>query len=83
MIKENQNFLNKINAVSDIVILFISMTLAYLIRFHIFSSDSGYIKLITYLQFSVIIIPINLIVFNFLIFIILLELKFLLKSVVK
>lgn len=65
MIKENQNFLNKINAVSDIVILFISMTLAYLIRFHIFSSDSGYIKLITYLQFSVIIIPINLIVFNF------------------
>lgn len=65
MIKENQNFLNKINAVSDIIILFISMTLAYLIRFHIFSSDSGYIKLITYLQFSVIIIPINLIVFNF------------------
>ncbi|WP_238916661.1 undecaprenyl-phosphate glucose phosphotransferase [Clostridium sp. YIM B02555] len=65
MIKENQNFLNKINAVSDIIILFISMTLAYFIRFHIFSSDSGYIKLITYFQFSVIIIPINLIVFNF------------------
>lgn len=65
MIKENQNFLNKINAISDIVILFISMTLAYLIRFHIFSSDVGYIKLITYIQFSFIIIPINLIVFNF------------------
>ncbi|MFT8350513.1 undecaprenyl-phosphate glucose phosphotransferase [Clostridium saccharoperbutylacetonicum] len=65
MIKENQNFLNKINAVSDIIILFISMALAYVIRFHIFSSDSGYIKLIRYLQFSVIIIPINLIVFNF------------------
>ncbi|AQR97845.1 undecaprenyl-phosphate glucose phosphotransferase [Clostridium saccharoperbutylacetonicum] len=65
MIKENQNFLNKINAVSDIAILFISMSLAYFIRFHIFSSDFEYIKLITYFQFSFIIIPINLIVFNF------------------
>ncbi len=37
MIKENQNLLNKINSVSDIVILFISMTLAYIIRFYVFS----------------------------------------------
>jgi len=65
MIKENQNLLNKINAISDIIILFISMTLAYLIRFYIFSTDTEYIKLITYMQFSVIIIPINLIIFNF------------------
>lgn len=36
MIKENQNLLNKINSVSDIVILFISMTLAYIIRFMYF-----------------------------------------------
>ncbi len=65
MIKENQNLLNKINAISDIVILFISMTLAYLIRFHLFSSDTDYIRLNTYMQFSFIIIPINLVVFNF------------------
>lgn len=65
MIKENQNLLNKINAVSDIIILFISMILAYSIRFYIFSTDTEYIKLITYIKFSVLIIPIYLIVFNF------------------
>lgn len=65
MIKENQNLLNRINAISDIIILFISMTLAYLIRFYVFSPDTEYIRLITYIQFSLIIIPINLIVFNF------------------
>jgi Undecaprenyl-phosphate glucose phosphotransferase len=65
MIKENQNLLNKFNAISDIIILFLSMTFAYIIRFHIFSSDTEYIKLITYIQFSVVIIPINLIIFNF------------------
>ena len=65
MIKENQNLLNKFNAISDIIILFLSMAFAYIIRFHIFSSDEEYIKLITYIQFSVVIIPINLIIFNF------------------
>jgi Undecaprenyl-phosphate glucose phosphotransferase len=65
MIKENQNFLNKINAFSDIIILFISMTIAYFIRFYIFSVDTYYIKLITYIQFSTLIIPINLIIFYF------------------
>src|SRR5471030_257602 len=65
MIRENQNFLNRINAITDIVILFLSMTLAYLIRFYIFSPDTYYIPLIMYIQFTFIIIPINLIVFNF------------------
>ncbi len=65
MIKENQNLLNKINAFSDILILFISMTLAYFIRFYIFSPDTNYIKLIKYIQFTLIIVPINLILYNF------------------
>lgn len=65
MIKENQNLLNKFNAFSDIIILFLSMIFAYVIRFHIFYSDTDYIRLGTYIQFSIIIIPINLIVFNF------------------
>ncbi|MBN1056571.1 undecaprenyl-phosphate glucose phosphotransferase [Clostridium botulinum] len=65
MIKENQNLLNKINAFSDILILFISMVLAYLIRFHVFSPDSEYIKLVKYIQFTLIIVPINLILYNF------------------
>ncbi|MCE5221760.1 MAG: undecaprenyl-phosphate glucose phosphotransferase [Clostridium sp.] len=65
MIKENQNLLNKINALTDIIILFISMVIAYLIRFHIFSPDTKYLKLITYIQYSVLIIPINILVFQF------------------
>lgn len=66
MIKENQNFFNKLNAISDILILFISMSLAYLIRFYIFSPDSiYYIKLITYIQFTLVIVPINLIIYHF------------------
>ena len=65
MIKENQSLLNKFNAISDIIILFISMSFAYLIRFYIFPTNTEYIKLITYIKFSVIIIPINLIIFNF------------------
>lgn len=65
MIRENQNFLNKINALTDIIILFISMTFAYLVRFYIFSPDTHFITLITYIQFAFLIIPINLIIFNF------------------
>lgn len=65
MIKENQSLLNKVNSVTDIIILFISMTLSYFIRFYIFSPGTEYIKLITYIQFAVLIIPINLIIFNF------------------
>ena len=37
MIKENQNLLNKMNAITDIIILFISMTFSYLMRFYIFA----------------------------------------------
>ncbi|WP_315078293.1 undecaprenyl-phosphate glucose phosphotransferase [uncultured Clostridium sp.] len=66
MIKENQNLLNKSNAFSDILILFISMTLAYFIRFYIFSPETDYIKLIKYIQFTFLIVPINLIIYNFL-----------------
>lgn len=67
MIKENQNFLNKVNALTDIIILFLSMTLAYLIRFYIFPPTVAiyYISLFTYIKFAVVIIPITLIIFNF------------------
>lgn len=65
MIKENQNFLNKINTLTDIVILFISMTLSYLIRFYILSSDVEYVKLITYIKFTIVIVPISIIIYNF------------------
>ncbi|AIY79891.1 undecaprenyl-phosphate glucose phosphotransferase [Clostridium botulinum] len=66
MIKENQNLLNKINVLSDVLILFISMSIAYLIRFYIFSPDTNYLKFNVYIQFTLIIVPLNLILYNFL-----------------
>lgn len=68
MIKENQTLLNRINAISDIIILFISISLAYFIRFFILNPTPGvaYIDLHKYLQFTFIIVPINLILFYFL-----------------
>ena len=68
MIRENQTLLNRINAISDIIILFISISLAYFIRFFILNPTPGvaYIDLHKYLQFTFIIVPINLILFYFL-----------------
>ncbi|NFN94103.1 MULTISPECIES: undecaprenyl-phosphate glucose phosphotransferase [unclassified Clostridium] len=64
MIKENQNLLNKINIFTDISILFISISLAYFIRFYAFNTTIGYWRLITYLKFMIIAVPINLIIYN-------------------
>lgn len=66
MIKENQNFLNKFNALSDIMILFLSMILAYFIRFYILTPiNTDYIRLFKYIQFTILIIPINIILYHF------------------
>ncbi|SFD26296.1 undecaprenyl-phosphate glucose phosphotransferase [Clostridium uliginosum] len=65
MIKENQNLLNKVNALSDILILFISMALAYSIRFFIFSSDTYYLKFNVYMQFTLFLVPVNIALYMF------------------
>lgn len=66
MIKENQTLLNKINAFSDIILLFISISLSYFIRFFILNPDTPYIELHKYLQFNLVIVPINIIIYYFL-----------------
>ncbi|WP_238898817.1 undecaprenyl-phosphate glucose phosphotransferase [Clostridium sp. YIM B02500] len=65
MIRENQNLLNKINALSDILILFISMSIAYFIRFFIFSPDTIYLKFNIYMKFTFLLIPINVTLYIF------------------
>ena len=65
MIRENQHLLNKVNALSDIVILFISVTISYFIRFSFFNVKTDYIELNKYLQFMIVIIPINAIIYYF------------------
>lgn len=65
MIKENQNLLNKINAFTDILILFVSMIISYFIRFTLLYHDEFYIKLHTYLKFTIILVPIYLVLYVF------------------
>lgn len=45
MIRENQSLLNRINALSDIFILFISITISYFIRFFVLNPGTHYIEL--------------------------------------
>lgn len=50
MIKENQRTLNQINGLTDVLILFPCMILAYFIRFTLFHGMSGHIGLSYYLM---------------------------------
>ena len=65
MIKENQSLLNKMNIITDVVLLFISLVLSYFIRFFLFETESSYIRLDIYLRFFVIVVPIELIIYGF------------------
>ena len=65
MIKENQNLLNKINALTDVLLLFLSMIVSYFIRFTLFYHEEFYITLHTYLKFTLFMIPVYLILYIF------------------
>ncbi|WP_293983447.1 undecaprenyl-phosphate glucose phosphotransferase [uncultured Clostridium sp.] len=65
MIKENQNLLNKINALTDVLLLFLSMIISYFIRFKIFYHELDYIKLDIYLTFTLLMVPVYLILYVF------------------
>lgn len=57
MIKENQKTLNQINGLTDVLLLFPCMLLAYFIRFFVFQGEPGHIGLSYYLYATVCIIP--------------------------
>lgn len=57
MIKENQKTLNQINGLTDILILFPCMLLAYFIRFVVFQGESGHIGLSYYMYTVICTIP--------------------------
>ncbi len=57
MIKENQKTLNQINGLTDVLLLFPCMLLAYFIRFVVFQGEPGHIGLSYYLYATVCIIP--------------------------
>ena len=57
MIKENQRTLNQINGLTDVLTLFPSMVLAYILRFYVFQGQPGHIGLSYYLWAVVILAP--------------------------
>ena len=57
MIKENQRTLNQINGLTDVLILFPCMALAYFIRFDVFSGEPGHIGLSYYMTAVLCLIP--------------------------
>lgn len=65
MIRENQKMLNKLNVVTDVAIMFLSMIVAYFVRFYIFKVDTEYIKLMEYIKFTIYMIPLQLLIFMF------------------
>ena len=65
MIRENQKFLNHLNVLADIVLLFFSMLAAYFIRFRVFDGTSTAFNLQQYLHLTVVLVPIHLITYCF------------------
>lgn len=59
MIRENQTFLNRLSVILDGLLIFISIPLAYWLRFYVFHGIPG-VPLERYLMMSVLLIPVHL-----------------------
>lgn len=64
MIRENQLVLNRINALTDAVILIMASALAFIIRFRILSGDSGDTGLRHYIAFAVVVAPFFIFIYS-------------------
>ncbi len=64
MVKENQSLLNKLNIATDIILTFASMLLAYWFRHVLLNIPASY-GLGTYLRFTLLIVPLHLIIYSF------------------
>ncbi len=63
MIHENQKILNKLNVLIDIILMFVSLVVAYYFRFYALPDyEGGFIELSQYLIFFVTMIPLLLII---------------------
>lgn len=65
MIRENQRLLNHLNVLTDLALLFLSMLLAYFIRFHIFNGQATAFNLHQYLRLTAVLVPVHLITYSF------------------
>lgn len=65
MIRENQSTLNKLNILTDIIIMFVSMILAYLVRFNLLNVTDSMFTIWDYLKFTVALVPVQFIAYAF------------------
>lgn len=65
MVKENQKLLNKVNVLTDSILLLLSIIIAYFIRFILVNEVISVIKLSEYIKFALLLIPIQIILFSF------------------
>ena len=64
MIRENEALLDRLNIVTDLAVLFLSIVLSYTVRFHIFDSTENHLLLSYYLLFVLALLPIYYLIFS-------------------
>lgn len=64
MIRENEALLDRLNIVTDLAVLFLSVALSYAVRFRIFDSEENHLLLSYYLLFVLALLPVYYLVFS-------------------
>lgn len=64
MIEENQRLLNYFNILTDAVVAFIALCLAYAVRFYIFEGAAGHMQLAEYLKYAIFLVPVYLLIYE-------------------
>ncbi|MDD3193116.1 MAG: undecaprenyl-phosphate glucose phosphotransferase [Oscillospiraceae bacterium] len=65
MIRENEALLNRLNIVTDLAVLFLSMGFSYIVRFYIFDAAvDTYLQLSYYLLFVLALLPVYYLIFS-------------------
>lgn len=64
MIRENQKLLNRLNLLTDGVLLILSMMIAHAVRFLIFTGAAGHIEMVYYIQSVFVVTPLFLLLYS-------------------
>jgi len=64
LIRENQKFLNQLNAFTDAILLVISMICAHALRFLVFTGEAGHIEMPYYIQSVFVVTPLFLLIYS-------------------
>lgn len=64
MIRENQNFFNRLNKIIDAILIFLSVLIGFWIRFHVFKQGIISVPFFSYVQLGIVLIPIHLLTYG-------------------